>query len=149
MKARPVDSEQHHPPAIAALEVETGSYRPPVSNGITDTAEVVLAPDICLQEWNAHITRLKDQPKEVLDSAYAVFQLAFAQQPMSGVKARALILVSLLWSSRRLHGNNQSNEKYLLARLTAPARLMNKAFGTLAAVIKPENTRNCGDCLPI
>lgn len=77
-------------------------------------------------------------PKEVLDGAYTVFEQVFVQHPLTGTKARALALVSLLWASRRLHGNNSCNEKYLLSALQTPTRLMNKAFSSLASVIRPE-----------
>lgn len=58
-----------------------------------------------------------------------IFQRAFAVQgSVSGNKARALVLVCLLYSSRLLHGSNRSNEEYLLKVLATPTRIMNKAF---------------------
>jgi hypothetical protein len=56
------------------------------------------------------------------------------QGPISGCKARAVILVSLLYSNRLLYGNNKANEEYLIQRLNIPTRAMNRAFGSLAAV---------------
>ena len=142
-----VGPESVAPPALLAMGAETGSRRPPVTEGMELTAKAVLPPDACLQEWQVHLRNVHDQPKEVVDSAFSVFQQAYAQQPVTGTKARALVLVSLLWASRRLHGDNQTNERYLLAQLNTPTRLMNKAFSILAsAVIKPE--RNCEDCRP-
>ena len=47
--------------------------------------------------------------------------------------------MSLLWASRRLYGNNTSNEKYLLAKLQVPTRAMNKAFTVLAANVQPND----------
>lgn len=80
----------------------------------------VIPSDACSQEWHIHIAPLRDQPKEVLDGAYTVFEQVFQQHPLTGTKARALALVSLLWASRRLHGNNSCNEKYLLSVLQTP-----------------------------
>lgn len=131
------------PPAIAALASETGSRRAPVTNGVALTVEAAVPPDACLQEWIGHIRGLREQPKEVVDGALEVFRLAYARRPVTGPRARALALVSLLWASRRLHGNNPSSERVLLARLRTSTRLMNRAFSVLAGVIQPE--RSCGD----
>lgn len=138
-----VGPEASSPPAVAALATETASRRPPVTGNINMVSASVLPNDACSQEWHVHIAPLRDQPKEVLDGAFAVFEQVFQQQPLTGTKARALALVSLLWASRRLHGNNSCNEKYLLSALQTPTRMMNKAFSTLASVIRP-----CSDPCP-
>ena len=138
-----VGPECRAPPAIAALSSETGSRRAPVTNGIVLTVEAAVPPDACLQEWFGHVRGLREQPKEVVDAALEVFRLAYSRRPVTGPRARALALVSLLWASRRLHGNNPSSERVLLARLHTSTRLMNRAFSVLAGVIQPG--RSCGD----
>ena len=101
---------------------------------------------------------VRDQPREVVDGAFGAFERAYTKQPVTGPKARALVLVALLWASRhpspqkkgclgfapRLHGNNAHNEKYLLSRLHTAPRMMNKAFTTLARAVQPD--RNCDSC---
>jgi hypothetical protein len=78
---------------------------------------------------------VSNQPNEVMLSAYHTFQLVHQQQgPVSGCKACAVILVSLLYSNRLLYGNNTPNEKYLIQQFNIPTRAMNRAFGSLAAV---------------
>ena len=90
---------------------------------------------VCFQEWKRHTADISNQPNEVMHSAYHTFQLVHQQQgPVSGCKARAVILVSLLYSNRLLYGNNTPNEKYLIQRFNIPTRAMNRAFGSLAAV---------------
>lgn len=117
--------------------METGSRRPAVTGGLTLTAAAVQPPHASMQEWQIHTRCIQDQPKEVMDAAADAFGRAYDQQPVTGTKARALALVSLLWATRRLHGSNRCNEHHLLTRLHTPTRLMNKAFSTLAAVITP------------
>lgn len=93
------------------------------------------SPPSSLQEWLLHVQCLQDQPQEVLERAYDIFRRVYDQQPIVGNKARALILVSLLYSSRLLYGNNRRNEEYLLCKLGISSRVMNKAFTSLAAVV--------------
>lgn len=71
---------------------------------------------------------------------------------MTGTRARALVLVSLLYSTRLLHGTNPENEQYLLERLAVPTRVMNRAFTQMAAITLPIDTssvaahpNDCGD----
>lgn len=119
------------------VSATTKSLRPPprsTTNAPTLTAEMQLALH-CQQEWQSHIAHIEHQPREVLDRAYDIFRRSYEMQPMSGNKARALILVSLLYISRLLHGNNVRNEEYLLSQLRIPTRIMNKAFTSLASVI--------------
>lgn len=125
--------------------VDLAHSRPPVCDtspvgdallvevGIDGTCTVDAAT--CLQEWRRHIGIIQDQPNEVIHNAYRIFRLVYEQQgPISGCKARAIMLVSLLYSSRLLHGNNKANEEYLLRTFCIPTRVMNRAFGSLAAV---------------
>lgn len=125
--------------------VDVSHSRPPVCDlssagetllsevGIDGTATADAAA--CLQEWRRHIGVIQDQPSEVVHNAFRIFRLVYEQQgPISGCKARAIILVSLLYSNRLLYGNNKSNEEYLLRKLCIPTRVMNRAFGSLAAV---------------
>lgn len=118
------------PPALLAMGAETGSRRPPVTEGMLLASDVTTPPDACLQEWSLHIRNIQDQPKEVVDGALEALQKAYHTQPVTGGKARALVLVSLLWASRRLHGNNQCNDKYLFTQLKISPKLINKAFKT-------------------
>jgi hypothetical protein len=89
---------------------------------------------------------VEQQPEEVLQNARNIFQRAYAQHgPLSGNKAKALVLVSLLYSNRLLHGANapggqrrwlpatKNNEEYLLRHLSIPTRIMNKAFTQMAS----------------
>lgn len=132
-------SESVLPPALQALASDTGSRRHPVTVGLELAAEAAATgpPDACLQEWTLHLRDIHNQPREVLDGAYAAFRQAFELHPVTGGKGRALALVSLLWASRRLHdqrerergldslcrfGNNPNNERYLLAQLRTPPR---------------------------
>lgn len=130
-----VEPDSATPVALGALVTETGSRRAAVTQGLSLTAAAVLPPDACEIEWRTHLTGVADQPKEVIDSAFTAFRRAYARQPVSGAKARALVLVALLWAARRLHGNDTGNERYLLRRLQTPSRHMNKAFGVLAAAV--------------
>jgi hypothetical protein len=51
----------------------------------------------CRPEWEAHIARVHDQPLEVVRAAFGIFAKVFHHQgAVSGTKARALVLVSLL-----------------------------------------------------
>lgn len=90
-----------------------------------------------------HIVDIHDQPVEVLQHAYGIFRRVYDHHgPVTGGKARALILVSLLYSGRLLHGNNKTNEEYLIRQLNIPTRIMNRAFSLLASV-----TLQPGHCL--
>lgn len=130
-----VEPDAAAPAALGVIVAETGSRRAAVTQGLSLTAAAVLPPDACEVEWRIHLTGVADQPKEVVDSAFEAFRLAYRRQPVSGTKARALALVALLWAARRLHGNDAGNERYLLRRLNTPSRHMNKAFGVLAAAV--------------
>jgi hypothetical protein len=125
--------------------VDLAHSRPPVCDtssvgdamllevGIDGTCTVDAAA--CLQEWRRHINVIQNQPNEVVHNAYRIFRLVYEQQgPISGSKARAIMLVSLLYSNRLLYGNNKANEEYLLRTFGVPTRMMNRAFGSLAAV---------------
>ena len=98
---------------------------PEPSSTIVTGAEAVPA---ARQEWDTHTRALQDQPSEVLQNAWVIFQRVYSVGgAVSGVKARALVLVSLLYSSRLLHGANSCNEESSLKRLATPSRIMNKA----------------------
>ena len=122
--------------------VDASYARPPVCKSAPATEpgggpDGVSATNVatCVQEWKRHTADINNQPNEVMHSAYHTFQLVHQQQgPVSGCKARAVILVSLLYSNRLLYGNNTPNEKYLIQRFNIPTRAMNRAFGSLAAV---------------
>lgn len=133
------------PAALAALSAaETSSRGPPVTD--TLCLSTPSPPDAAAHEWALHTTGLTDQPKEVMDGAFDIFQRTYQQHPVTGPRARALTLMALLWATRRLHGTNSSNERYLLTELHTPTRLMNRAFSTLAAVIQSAPERSCADC---
>ena len=92
-------------------------------------------------EWDRHTKGIIHQPTEVMHHAWLIFQQVFQTQGcVSGVKARALVLVSLLYSGRLLHGSNRGNEEYLLKSLQTPTRVMNKAFTQMATVTLPKAT---------
>ena len=92
----------------------------------------------CVAEWERHVAGLTDQALEVMQSAYAIFARVYQQQgAVSGVKARALVLVALLYCSRSLHGGNLANEAHLLKSMPVPVRTMNKAVTLLATVTLP------------
>ena len=114
--------ENTPPPALAAIHADFASRQPPVTNavGSEDDQRRNLSP--ALTERLLHVRELCDQPKEVLDAAQRVFCDAYQQQSVTGTKARALVLVALLWASRCLHGNNPSNEQYLLIGVRAENR---------------------------
>ena len=92
---------------------------------------------------------MQDQPREVIDRAFDIFQHAYLIQPITGNKARALILVSLLYTNRLMHGNNKRNEEHLIGQLQIPTRIMNRAFTSLASVIHtlpPQEGESFADC---
>ena len=90
------------------------------------------------QEWEQQVGKVVDQPREVLQHAWLIFQRVYESNGVvSGAKARALVLVSLLYCNRLLHGSNGSNEEYLLKTLSTPTRVMNKAFTLMASVALP------------
>ena len=144
--------------------------------GIAAAAQAMRPPDACQLEWSLHVACLRapappsflcaseghrrpppDQPQEVVTGAYEAFRGAYHRHPLTGPRARALALVALLWASRRLHGTNETNERYLLSQLAAraaqkkerpalpatPTRLMNKAFGQLASAVVTPPERSC------
>lgn len=158
--ASPADGANRRQPVVDVFVHDDGVVsssvavpaRPHPSRGahhgttMTNDMQLVLH---CEQEWQAHVAHIKDQPREVLDRAFDIFRRAYEVQPMSGNKARALILVSLLYTSRLLHGNNLRNEEYLLCHLHIPTRVMNKAFTSLASVIHTLPSpagQNSADC---
>lgn len=121
-----VDVSHSRPPVCDA----PGSNELPGGDGVATND-----PAACLQEWRRHTGIINNQPNEVIHSAYRSFRMVYEQQgPISGCKARAVILVSLLYSNRLLYGNNKANEEYLIQQLNIPTRAMNRAFGSLAAV---------------
>ena len=74
---------------------------------------------ISSSEWLIHTRNLVDQPDEVMARARAVFHEVLQKHGLvSGVKARALVLVALLFIGRNLHGNNTRNEAYLMRTLS-------------------------------
>ena len=105
-----------------------------------DHNQVPVPQEQARTEWQNHITQVTDQPQEVMQHAWHIFKQVYdLNGSVSGVKARALVLVSLLYSSRLLHGSNRTNEEYLLRVLATPfrarhmhalvaTRVMNKAF---------------------
>jgi hypothetical protein len=77
--------------------------------------------------------------------AWVIFQKVFhATGSVTGSKARALVLVSLLYASGLLHGSNGANEEYLLKTLHTPTRIMNKAFTQMASVTLPKSIISAG-----
>lgn len=128
-------------PAAAAASAGTRATGPSESaNG-----EHVPVDAACLAEWERHVDGLTDQALEVMQGAYAIFARVYQQQgAVSGVKARALVLVALLYSSRTLHGSNEANEKHLLRRMPVPTRIMNKAITQMASVTLPVRTAPTG-----
>lgn len=110
------------------------------------TTPAVVARQHCLHEWHTHAAAIRDQPQEVMDRAFDIFRRVYEQQPVTGNKARALILVGLLYASRLLHGSNPHNEQYLLGSLRIPTRVMNKAFSSLATVVHLPATMPAAPC---
>ena len=137
---------------VMTLVNQPAEERGPVSVKVSAPPESNVA-DPCEQarmEWNQHTTSITGQPEEVMQHAWFIFQsgpvcnapciqqVFQSQGSVSGVKAKALVLVSLLYSSRLLHGSNRSNEEYLLRCLQTPTRIMNKAFTQMATVTLPD-----------
>lgn len=122
----------------AAHGVPELSHRaPPVLHHSVETPPPVADSDAAARrEFDEHVRPVvADQPREVLHHAWGIFQRVFMTQGMvTGKRARALVLVSLLYSSRLLHGDNPAFEEVLLQRLAIPTRAMNKAFTMMAAV---------------
>jgi hypothetical protein len=118
--------------------VETGGGEVPralVINGSNAQPRFVTDAE---HEWEVHIQRVTNQPAEVIQNAWTIFQQVYTTQgAVTGNKARALVLVSLLYSNRLLHGTDRVNEEYLLKNLSIPNRTMNKAFTQMAAVTLP------------
>ena len=97
--------------------------RAPVPMKCVDHKQMSVPPEQARIEWKNHIVRVTDQPQEVLQQAWHIFKQVYdLNGSVSGVKARALVLVSLLYSSRLLHGSNRTNEEYLLRVLATPFR---------------------------
>ena len=89
--------------------------------------------------------RIVGQPAEVMLNAWQIFQRVYRHGCVSGTKARALVLVSLLYSSRLLHGSNRENEAYLLKQLVTPTRIMPMWwFGTPHGSESSVHTDGCG-----
>ena len=77
---------------------------------------------------------VQHQPVEVMQHAWELFQQTYGQHgAVSGCKSKALALVSLLYSSRLLHGAHKANEEYLLKQLATSTRVMNRAFTQMAS----------------
>ena len=123
---------------VAAVQAapELSHRTNPVMNQPAPAAQGTEAEAAARREWDQHVRCvMDDQPVEMLHHAWAIFQRVYATQgAVSGKKARALVLVSLLYSSRLLHGDNRTIEEGLLRRLAIPTRIMNKAFSQMAAV---------------
>lgn len=92
----------------------------------------------CRAEWDNHVANLRDQAQEVLQNAYRIFARVHRTHrgaALTGARARALVLVALLYSSRRLYGSDRANEEVLLRHFPTPQRLVNGALTQMAAVV--------------
>jgi hypothetical protein len=160
----------HHCGVVVASVNNPGEGRGPVSVKMPapihdPLGDVIPDSEQARTEWDHHTTGIIHQPLEVMQHAWVIFQQVFGSNgSVSGVKAKALVLVSLLYSSRLLHGSNKGNEEYLLkclqtrvvsrgtcftygvmvlytTLLQTPTRVMNKAFTQMATVTLPKSTK--------
>jgi hypothetical protein len=139
--------------SIVAAVVE-GVTRPPITSDppldVVDAAAgamPVSETPAARQEWERHVSTVEDQPFEVIQHAWVIFQQVYVRRgAVSGNKARALVLVSLLYSNRLLHGSNHGNEEYLIRRLAISTRNMNKAFTQMASVTLPLHGASVASC---
>ena len=132
--------------------VPAGHGRWPTRLATACPAEPVRDTPAARVEWEKHVHEVTDQPLEVMQHAWAIFQQVYSLRgAVSGNKAKALVLVSLLYSNRLLHGSNVRNEEYLVRHLAITikpsltkcasvseglitTRSMNKAFTQMASV---------------
>ena len=150
---RTAGSAAHHPPSLNRSAIAAVSAKPETPpgpglraqrkrrrDGERDGVRPAAAACPAEAEWRQHTGRLLDQAAEVLKSARLLFcEVYMRGRPVTGMKARALALVCLLYSLRKFRDDgNGRNEAYLLQTLAVPTRLMNRAFTSLVAVAGPQ-----------
>lgn len=123
-----------HPSVAGTVCSECGLVLSHVNGGV-EAGPPVCNREECAQEpdaittasahaWLVQTVGLTDQSPEVMKQALSIFQCVYAQHVgVTGTKARALALVSILYTSRRLYGNNARNELFLIEKLKVPTRI--------------------------
>lgn len=92
------------------------------------------------EEWHQQTNEVVlEQPAEILRKARELFSLVYTKHgTVAGQKARALVLVCMLYELRRTSEGQDiaSEEACLIRSLAVPTRSMNKAFTSLVGFLR-------------